>query len=158
MSRTNIARNPEMGKVGPVWWHLHGMKMTVQHQEEKRLTLNSSAATLSITRVRQANRERIWRVLWEIRQTLFEKINGVIYVNDNSLSQAFALVPGETPQESTWLISRFGGTCARQGIFIRFHQYLNIPGPGTGGDGDPNISIEISEEIKAAVASLLSKT
>ena len=55
------------------------------------------------------------------------------------------------------LIKRFGGCCASQGRFIRWQNYLNIPCPGTGRDGDPNISIELTPEIKAAVQELLDR-
>lgn len=53
------------------------------------------------------------------------------------------------------MLDRFGGTVARQGIFIRWRDFMNIPGPGTGGDGDANISVMITGEIKEAIKTIL---
>lgn len=47
---------------------------------------------------------------------------------------------------------------ARPGAFIRQGRYLNIPGPGTGLIGDPNISIRLKPEIVAAVSKMLHKS
>lgn len=43
----------------------------------------------------------------------------------------------------------------KQGAFIRYGNFLNIPSPGTGHDGDPNISILIDGPIRRAVRQLL---
>lgn len=53
------------------------------------------------------------------------------------------------------MIRRYGGTTADQGRFIRYNRFLNIPGPGTGHDGDSNISVEIRSEMQDAVAAFL---
>ena len=52
-------------------------------------------------------------------------------------------------------IERYGGTCFYQGVFLRYEYFLNIPGPGTGNDGNPNISVELDDGIKNAVRQLL---
>jgi hypothetical protein len=53
------------------------------------------------------------------------------------------------------MIEPFGGTVAKQRKFIRYHEFLNIPGPGSGYQGDPNVSIELYPETIAAVRNLL---
>jgi hypothetical protein len=56
---------------------------------------------------------------------------------------------------SDWLLNEFGGTCASQGKFLRYKDYLNIPGPGTGHDGDSNVSIELDRSIQTAARDLM---
>ena len=43
------------------------------------------------------------------------------------------------------------------GKFVRFHNYLNIPGRGEGQDGDANLSVYLSESIQEAVKDMLAK-
>ncbi len=55
----------------------------------------------------------------------------------------------------SWLVGRYGGNSAVQSKFIRWGNFLNIPCPGTGHDGDPNVSIYVTDEIREAVRKLL---
>lgn len=56
---------------------------------------------------------------------------------------------------SFWMVDKYGATAARQGFFIRYQDYLCLPGPGTGRDGDSNLSILLDEEIQDWVLKLL---
>jgi hypothetical protein len=58
-------------------------------------------------------------------------------------------------ESGEWLLDRYGGDSAAQGFYIRWRNCLNIPCPGTGHDGDPNISVTLSDDIKEAVRQLL---
>ena len=82
---------------------------------------------------------------------------GLAELSSINLRKAFRLDDTMDDKLSLWLIERYGGTVAAQGEFIRWGKYLNIPGPGTGHDGDANISIFVSDEIRDAVAQLLQK-
>ena len=75
-------------------------------------------------------------------------------MDDEHLKMAFGLSE-ESGKYGDWLIGRFGGESAEQGQFIRFENFLNIPCPGTGHDGDPNISIVLDDKIRDAVEHLL---
>lgn len=44
------------------------------------------------------------------------------------------------------------GAFASQKFFFRVGRFLNIPGPGIGHDGDPNISIELSDHLVEPVS------
>lgn len=72
------------------------------------------------------------------------------------VAAAFGLtdyLPMQLPGD--FLLEKYGGDVACQFLFIRWQDYLNIPGPGTGHDGDPNISIKLTDEIKEAIRALL---
>ena len=41
-------------------------------------------------------------------------------------------------------------------VFVRARQYLNIPKRGDGENGDPNLSIVVTDEIQEVITRLLS--
>ena len=146
-----------MAMFGPKWWHHHGSKMRVKEfcSGQKTLVLAGSAATVQIMPWPiEGQKPEPWGVEWEVKQSRNEKANGRVFMNDKQLAGAFGLA--EYRDELSQSILRdFPAECAHQGKFIRQGEYLNIPGPGTGHDGDPNASIQINGEIKAAVGALL---
>lgn len=157
MSKQWRPRKPDLSMLGfPVWFHHHAIKMNVValDQERKRLEIAASAAFLKISRI--TIEKKAWKLEWQVRQSRSERTDGVVLFTDEQLSIAFGLTSGEVPSHSRWLIDRYGGDYAFQGNFIRWQHCLNIPCPGTGHDGDPNISIEIDEKMQEAVAVLLS--
>lgn len=144
---------PDLGRAGgPIWWHHHGMKMKVAARGlcNDCLLLQGSAAELLIKKLH--NR---WLLTWKVIQGPDSAVSGTTTFCDETLLDAFVKNNHETPKHSQWLIDRFGGSAACQGCFIRFDKWLNIPGPGTGNDGDPNISIELDEEMAKAVLELV---
>jgi len=90
-----------------------------------------------------------------------EKTNGSVIFPDQVLLAAFCLTddPGVGVDWSQWLLDQYGGDLAIQGRFIHWTSqhttFLNIPCPGTGHDGDPNISLEVTPEIKDAIRQLV---
>ncbi len=147
---------PEMGRVGPIWWHHHGRKIRVDkvNSTHYRLTLAGNAAHLIIESHR-INRQDKWLLSWSVtQQSIQEGAKGTIIFSTLKLKQAFGLADGVDPS-SQWLVTRYGAESASQFYFIRWKQHLNIPCPGTGNDGDPNISILIDEEIQEAVRQLI---
>ncbi len=54
-------------------------------------------------------------------------------------------------------LGKYGGDAAILGGFIKWKNYLNVPMPGTGADGDPNISIEVTPRIRKAIKDFLKK-
>ena len=141
------------------WWHYHGLKMHVRQldRESKRLDIAGSAAKAVIRRTSLVYPDaKGWLVDWEVIQSCpyDEVVRGRRQFNEDELAAAFGLTdnPGKHGQ---WLLERFGGDSAEQGQYIRSGNFLNIPCPGTGHDGDPNVSIYLDEEIKEAVRQLL---
>src|SRR5262245_62129858 len=132
-----------MAYFGPEWWHHHGRKVKIESldwMKNIQLILSSHAARLII--VQCSDQKDQWLLTWEIRQVPPAKSFGLVCMTSEQLQRAFGLLHGTSPT-STWLLDRYGGTCAEQGKFIRKGDYLNIPGPGTGNDGDPNFSLEL---------------
>lgn len=156
--RVEIKPSLKSGWGQPVWYHHHGRKMMLQENESDRdkVVIKGSAAELNITHLEELDyrgRER-WNVEWMVGQSPEEKVQGSRVFSERELLSAFGF-ENTTDPCSVWMIQRYGGSTASQGKFIRFDNYLNIPHPGTGHDGDPNVSIELDDEIKEAVKKLL---
>ena len=81
---------------------------------------------------------------------MFCYVQGWLRLTTAELKGAFGLAD-YLPPEAASLILCYGGTAAAPGKFLRYERWLNIPCPGTGADGDPNLSIEVSQEITAAI-------
>ena len=152
-------RDPEIRWYFPIWYHHHGSKMFVEKLDQKKhvLVIIGSAAKVSIRKASSVYpNTKGWFVDWEVVQCkpYEEGVRGRSQFNDEDIEAAFGLFEA-SGKCGDWLIERFGADAAEQGKYIRWKQFLNIPGPGTGHDGDPNVSIEIDEEIQNAVRQLL---
>ena len=75
----------------------------------------------------------------------------------DDVRSAFGLID-DSGKYGKWLIDRYGAEAAEQMKYIRWGNFLNIPCPGTGNYGDPNISIKINGDIQLTVAELISQT
>lgn len=139
----------------PVWCHHHGSKMRIENFSKGNhlLVIAGSAARVRITR-RATTVDEGWFVDWEIIWSQQEKINGRVIFKSDDLRAAFGLTE-DSGKYGGWLIKQFGADSAEQGKYIREGNFLNIPCPGSGHDGDPNISIHIDEEIQNAIGQLL---
>lgn len=146
-------QKPAMSMFGPEWWHHHGMKMRLaeRHVQVGLMILKGSAAELKVAKAR--DREG-WYVTWKVTHGQGHFSGGQFWMDDMQLGFAFGLAD-VVGSGSTWLVERFGATAAVQGSFIRWGRFLNIPCPGTGHDGDPNISIELDAEITETVRALI---
>lgn len=159
------AVNPKIHLQHPVWWHEHGSKMEVKEFVPSTgvLVLSASAASLRISRRTATKVNMGWDIDWEVVQCrpTHEQTNGRVFFSTEVLRAAFSLSddPGQGAQWSQWLLNQCGGDLAVQGCFIRWMDahaiFLNIPCPGTGHDGDQNISLVVTHEIKEAVRQLL---
>jgi hypothetical protein len=119
----------------------------------KQLVIEASVANLTIRLRPDATPAYRWLVTWLVRHSREEFDTGTRIFSDKDMKGAF-LTDGQI-EFGEMLITEHGGSSAHQGHYLRFRKYLNIPGPGTGYDGDPNISIEVDEAIKSAVQQLL---
>lgn len=157
-----VRRNPELGgRGGPNWCHHHGAKMSVESFDprNKILVISGSAAKITICKASSIRPDASgWFVAWEVVQCrpYEEGARGRVQFDDADLATAFGL-SNKSGKFGGWLISRYGADVAEQGKYIRWQKFLNIPCPGTGHDGDPNISVHIDEKIKDTVRQLLSQ-
>lgn len=101
-----------------------------------------------------------WRISWQVIHGVDRAyVNGVISPRTVDLLVMFNLQPHFTDrydiQNSNNLIKVYGGRAAQQGCFIAWESdyvnALNIPHPGFGHDGDPNISIEVDDRMRQVV-------
>lgn len=143
------------------WCHHHGSKMYVESldQQNRILVISGSAAKVTIRRASSVYpdiKRKEWFVDWEVVQCApcKEGTRGRTRFSDEDLAAAFGL-SDSSGKSGDWLIQEFGAHVAEQGKYIRWGVYLNIPCPGTGNDGDPNVSIHLDDEIRNAVQQLL---
>ena len=144
---------PVMALFGPEWWHHHGRKVMLSECDVAagRMTLAGSAAELKVARAK--DREG-WYVTWKVTHNQLQISEGRLWMDDVDFQGAFGIAD-IIRVGSLWLAERYGASSATQGLFIRFQRFLNIPCPGTGHDGDPNISIELDDAIRKAASDLL---
>ncbi|MDD4290128.1 MAG: hypothetical protein PHH83_02510 [Patescibacteria group bacterium] len=146
----------------PVWWHHHGFKMRAEPLDKEKciLVISGSAAKITIKNILSEYPNYSfgdgWLVDWEVHQwtPLGLKTIGRRQFNNEELLAAFG-ISSESGDTGGWLIEEFGAESAQQGKYIRWKEYLNIPCPGTGHDGDPNVSVYIEEDIEKAIKQLL---
>ncbi|MDO8469869.1 MAG: hypothetical protein Q7S84_02495 [bacterium] len=136
----------------PEWCHHHGSKMRLAAKSITRdfVMLQGSAAEVRIQRFSAG-----WIVRWRIIQDRVSGVQGTVFFSDEHLRHAFC--GDDHPFDFGGSIAKeYGATTGFQGVFIREGRYLNIPGPGTGHDGDPNVSIHLDDDTMKAVRRLLS--
>lgn len=148
-------KTPELKEADiPVWWVSHGTKMRLVPDENLKnwVVIRGSAAEVRIMKAPGKG----WFVEYRIDHGGFGQTNGRVWMTDSEIGAAFGL-KDEIEHPSNYIIERFGGTVAMQRKFIRWKEFLNIPGPGTGYQGDPNVSIKLYPETIEAVRNLLSQ-
>jgi hypothetical protein len=147
--------------VGPSWWHRHGYKARVAKLdlELPKLVIDSTTTKLTIGPGPSADRQW-WNVDWSITHHLngwnWVQAQGQTLFSRNELAVAFGLTEQPCSRASAWLVDQYGADAGEQGVFVRMGNHLNIPGPGTGHDGDTNISIYVDQAMQEAVKHLLS--
>ncbi|MEK7514477.1 MAG: hypothetical protein AAB587_01510 [Patescibacteria group bacterium] len=146
-------------KKGPKWWNRHqGIMLNVRELSDGKLVIAPilpSEARVEITRQSDAGGGR-WLVSWErIVHNPYRKVTGSAIFTDEDLTGAFKLSLGSSGGSSDKLRRRFKADFAEEGKYIRRGDFLNIPGPGTGEDNDPNVSILLGTQIVGAVLDLI---
>ena len=141
----------------PVWHHHHSRKIDVEHVPESSngnvVKLSANATELVIT----SNLPNPGHTVeYVIKHGGSSETHGRVWMGQSDLCTAFCISNVcYADGGGQHLLDRFGGDVAVQGRYIRFGPCLNIPGPGTGHDGDPNISVYVTDEIQEAVRSFL---
>ncbi|MBI2052554.1 MAG: hypothetical protein HYT38_02685 [Candidatus Sungbacteria bacterium] len=153
-------KDPQIRWYHPVWCHHHGAKMRVEQVDPQNhiLIISGSAAEVTIRKASSMSPDvEGWFVDWEVVQErpYGTGVRGRSWFSDKDLAAAFGL-SDDSGVFGDWLIDQFGADSAEQGKYIRWKGFLNIPCPGTGHDGDPNVSIHLDDEIRNAVQQLFS--
>ena len=157
-SQSEVDRNskaPERGLTGPIWCHIHGAKMYLDKESSNSIRVmikNGLAASLTISPL--ANPISTYQVEWELGFGPSDKTFGKRRFTTAELEGAFGL-RNHTDHGGELMIDRFGGESAVLGKYIRWMGFVNSPCPGTGSDGDPNISIHIDNDIQGAIARII---
>lgn len=171
-------RRPEIRQFFPVWWHHHGSKIPSRPTAvtENSLTWQASAAYLTLTWVEceptQPHspefplRHYCWWLEYQIIWGGCERVKAVIRPCTETLRVMFGLQRHFTDRFdiilANQIIQQYGGTTAKQGRFIRWDSdtqpgvsHVNIPHPGFGHDGDPNLSVAVDDEMRQVVAKFI---
>ncbi|HEU5114547.1 MAG TPA: hypothetical protein VFT82_02150 [Candidatus Paceibacterota bacterium] len=156
MKSATITKKPRMsgGFPWPSWWHHHGIKAVLKESGPRKAVIGSNAATLTISRVEKEGSPAVFHLVWSVVHAFDMWSMGQVVMDERELKAAFGL-SNETGDYGDWLIEAYGAESAEQRLYIRWKRYLNIPGPGTAHDGDPNMSIEIEGQIQNAIRTLL---
>jgi hypothetical protein len=142
----------------PSWHHHHSSKLSIvgfdnlNSAESKMLILKSNVVDI---RIHPDSSQKGWVVEYEICHSIDSWNKGRVWMSTDNLKTAFGLSDECEEMWGQTILIEHGGDVAYQGMYIRYGRYLNIPGPGTGHDGDANISICVNNEIKGAVELLL---
>jgi hypothetical protein len=142
----------------PDWWHYHGHKVrcigidSANSPTQRTLLFASNATNI---RIHPDSNQKGWILEYRIRHSPESRTDGVVWMSTGDFETAFGL---SSKCECLWgqvVIDSHGGEFAYQGRYIRSGQHLNIPGPGTAYDGDPNLSVLLSDDLKRYVRMFL---
>lgn len=126
--------------------------MKLAEADSSHVIIGSPAAELKITRIDRPHATG-FTVEWSIRHGDRGSSSGIrIFYSTTELAGLF----GFTYNGGQGLIDQLGdGALHLNSMFIRSGRFLNVPCQGTSMDGDPNISIFITDEIQKAIRDLL---
>lgn len=136
----------EMGH--PRWFHPLGKNVVVEKVVQNHsVKFRSGGSTMTI-RARDGSRFRVeWNITW-----VDGGVNGSVLMSGDELAAAFGFYNTHVDFcERRHLEETYGATVACAGKFIRTGDFLNIPGPGIGNNGDPNYSVWLTQPVKSAV-------
>jgi len=160
MSKVMTAIAPKKMKLFgmPTWFHHHGTKISYigfdnQGSPERIMLLESSAVEIRIHR--RGRSENAYIVEYRITQSPDSFNYCHICMSKKNLEEAFGLSNTCPEFGGQWLADEYGADVAQQGQYIRYGKFLNIPGPGTGNDGDPNVSILVDEKMQKVIREIL---
>ncbi|MFH1631826.1 MAG: hypothetical protein ABIA47_02240 [bacterium] len=151
----------------PSWSNHKATKMGVTVEKKASVQISARKSWLKIAKVFPARAghhpeeddlckvEASFRVEWQITFGWEEATSGSLVFSETELKWAFGLKEGSHVGARHFLVTRYGAESAFQGHFIRTGPYLNIPGPGTGENSDPNVSIVLYDTIREAVQRLI---
>ena len=141
----------------PLWFHPAGKKMAIAKLDLNKLVLTlTNPAKSAHLRISCAGHSTGWHIKWRLAHPSSSgNVSGFVwFMGCDELRTAFRLSDSNAHCPE-WIMEKYGANDSLEGDYIRLGNYLNIPGPGTGHDRDPNISIYLSDGIKKAVHEFL---
>jgi hypothetical protein len=139
---------------GPRWWHRHGHEVKLKDfiPRYKEMIIEGPSTWVRISQRRDP--KHLWKVEWQIHHSPLTWAGGYTHFSIHALRFAFGVI--ETIDTDNPFYDSHSAHAGQIGEFIRIGSFLNIPGPGTGYDGDPNVSIWITEHMRQAARTLTS--
>lgn len=158
-----MGARPRLVAETPAWWNPRGQDMvtsisgTLLTGEKADLAFRSAESVAASVRISQVFKRDKYTLSWRLSHKggldpAFTA--GAIETNSLELRRMFCMDDG-IEKADRWIAKRYGATTAVQGKFLRLEHYLNISGPGTGKDGDANVSMFVSDGILKSVRDLL---
>lgn len=150
-------KKPELVRNKPIWWHPGGINIEIESLSDNSVHLKSRFVRLSFIKEYASQGVIIeWHIHSLLDSHALEKhhYQGKMSFDMPTAAAAFGMVD-LCHRSSAWMIDFYGAQAARQGFFIRYGDYLSIPGPGTGRDGDSNLSLFLEPDIKEWFLKLL---
>lgn len=139
----------------PSWFHHHGLELSlggkpiIQVTHENEVVVDSNVAHLQI---RPSITKGVYQVIWHIAFSSNESVQGQICLTHSELKEAFDL---SSTNEKSVFAELLNADVGVQGHYIREGKWLNMPAPGNGFDGDPNISVFVTDDLQDAVRKLV---
>jgi len=129
----------------PDWFNAHGFRVylggnPIYHPTYENEVLAGSKT--SQIQIRPSLEKGKYKVLWLLIFSEKDFVHGEITLPAHEVRDAFCVCQNILESKV-------------QGHYIRRGRFLNIPMSGTGADGDPNISIFVSDEIREAATRLV---
>jgi hypothetical protein len=136
----------------PRWFYQAGATVCVQSFLQDKKILKIGSDTIEIQILPMKGKTGIWCVRWKVFHAPSEYTEGARVFDPPMLQRAFWLQSGEAPP---WTAGRYPCDDAVLGHFIRKGNHLNIPGPGTGLEGNANASLLLTKEIQDCIVTML---
>lgn len=140
------------GQPFPDWFNFSrgsAMRVTFVDLEKRILTISSHKDDNPAAQVRISLADKTsicpWRIDWHLLHSSGESL-GHVRCKTQTLKRAFGLDDSHGDLHNNWP-NRFNATTAAGRVFVRKNLHLCIPGPGTASDGDPNVSIELTNRM-----------
>jgi hypothetical protein len=114
----------------------------------RRLVIGNDEARVTITRNQRA--PELFFVSWAVKWGGESTASGEVIFSKEDVLAAFGMA-NFCRMSGRALVALYGGDVAAPGKYIRYHQYLNVPGPSTGHDGATSVSVLLTEGIKRTV-------
>lgn len=133
------------------WWSSKGVHMHPDEVDARAYSLRIAHLTVAELTIRFKGGNR-WMVDWSLKHA-DGHCSGAVMMNAHDVRAAFGLLDATTYRSGGDV--RVNAEMWSQGQFVRSGHYLNIPCAGRNVQGDPNISIEVTDQIRDRVQQLL---
>lgn len=143
----------------PSWYHSGGDKVRVKGHNgittpARQLVIGSQNLDMTIAKNHhpQDKEQGEWFVEYQMDHGPTRTwTKGIIIMTTQDLKTAFGLSEECEADDGQGILDVCGGDVAKEGKYIRYKQFLNIPGPGYGWDGDSNVSMRVTKDMKIAL-------